>query len=81
MSARDVAVSGCDSGGLLKARNVVLGHDVRIARRYATPAGGIRIHRARNPIRIECRAAGRRRFPRRYHRDLTRLVWLSFRPS
>ena len=38
MSARDVAVSGCDSGGLLKARNVVLGHDVRIARRYAEQA-------------------------------------------
>jgi len=48
-----VSVSGCDSGSLLKARNVVLGHDVRIARRDATLAGRIRVDGLRGPIRVD----------------------------
>ncbi len=45
-----------DSQGLLVARNVVLAHDVRIARRRATLAIRIRVDGARFPVRrVKCR--------------------------
>ncbi len=49
--------------GLLEAGNVVLGHYVRVARRDAALAVGIRVVGARNPAVVECRAACRRRVP------------------
>jgi hypothetical protein len=48
-----VSVAGCDSRGLLKARNVVLRHDVRIARRDATLARRIGVDGLRGPIRVD----------------------------
>ena len=49
--------------GLLEAGNVVLGHYVRVARRDAAFAVGIRVVGARNPAVVECRAACRGRIP------------------
>jgi len=45
-----------DSEGLLVARDVVLTHDVRIARRDATPAVRIRVNGSCFPVLVECRA-------------------------
>ena len=57
------SVSGCDSGSLLEARNVVLRHDVRIARRGATLAGRICVDSACFPVIIEGRAERQRSIP------------------
>ena len=72
-----VFVSGCDSGSLLEAGNVVLGYRLWILRVHCLGTG---IHLARNPGRVECRSACRHRMPRRHHRHLTRLVRLSCHP-
>jgi hypothetical protein len=48
-----VSVPGRDSGGLLKAGNVILGDDVRIARRDATLARRICVDGLRSPIRVD----------------------------
>ena len=67
---RHLRGSFCRSGrllhlpdGLLEAGIVVLGHYVRVARRDAALAVGIRVVGARNPAVVECRAACRRRIP------------------
>jgi hypothetical protein len=44
------------SHGLLEARNVVLGYDVRIARRNATLGGRIRIMSTCYAVLVKCRA-------------------------
>jgi hypothetical protein len=66
------------SHGLLEARNVILGHDMRIARRDATLTGRICVDALRSPVRVDRRAGRRRRFPRGHHCNLTRLAGLSF---
>ena len=63
MSDRDSRGLLGDSGRLLKASNIILGHYVRVARRDAALAVGIRVVGARNPAVVECRAACRRRIP------------------
>ena len=47
------SVSSCDSGSLLEARNIVLGYDVRIARRDSTLAGRVRVDGLRSPIWVD----------------------------
>jgi len=52
---------------LLEARNVVLAHNVRIARRDAALAGGIRVDGARNSAVVKCRTACCCRMPGVHH--------------